>query len=316
MGFRVVQGGLLTTVQDSGRTGFQSQGFSVGGVMDTRAFRIANILAGNAENEAALEFALTGPELEFTSPAVIAVTGGDYMPEISGKAVPMYAALRVGPGDVLKFGGARRGNWGYIAFSGGLKVPEVMGSFSTSLRCGIGGFQGRKLRTGDELATRTDRSSPPFLRFRKIPVPEEDSGEIRVVMGPQDGMFTSLGIETFLNSEYTVTAGMDRMGYRLEGPAVELKNTADIISDGIALGAIQISSAGKPIVLMADRQTTGGYAKIATVISVDLPRLVQKRPDQMIRFRAVSVQEAQKLVLREARELVWLRKTLWLPRKV
>lgn len=315
MGFRVLKGGLLTTVQDGGRTGYQSQGFSVGGAMDLRAFRTANLLLDNPENAAALEITLLGPELEFTSPTYIAVTGGDFSPTLNGNPVPMYAALRIRKGDVLKFGGARTGTRGYIAFSGGLDVPVVMGSRSTSLTGRIGGFQGRKLQAGDELNERTPRRFLPFLRSRRLSPPDSaaDDGVLRVIPGPQDDLFTREGMETFLSAEYTVTGESDRMGCRLDGPAVTAKGATDILSDGTAFGAVQVPSSGKPIVLLADRQTAGGYAKIATVISVDIPRLVQKRMDDKIRFSAVTVQEAQALLLREERGFRRMKKQIHNP---
>ena len=315
MGFRVLKGGLLTTVQDAGRTGYQSQGFSVGGAMDLRAFRTANLLLDNPENAAVLEITLLGPELEFTSPTYIAVTGGDFSPTLNGNPVPMYAALRIRKGDVLKFGGARTGTRGYIAFSGGLDVPVVMGSRSTSLTGRIGGFQGRKLQAGDELNERLPRRFLPFLRSRQLspPDPAADNGVLRVIPGPQDDLFTREGMETFLSAEYTVTGESDRMGCRLDGPAVTAKGATDILSDGTAFGAVQVPSSGKPIVLLADRQTAGGYAKIATVISVDIPRLVQKRMDEKIRFSAVTVQEAQALLLREERSFRQMKKQIHNP---
>ena len=315
MGFRVLKGGLLTTVQDLGRTGYQSQGFSVGGVMDTRAFRLANLLLDNPENEAVLEITLLGPELEFTAPTVIAVTGGDFSPALNGRPVPMYTALYIRKGDVLRFGGARTGTRGCIAFSGGLDVPVVMGSRSTSLKCRVGGFQGRRLEAGDVIEERRRRTRLSCFASRKLAPPPyaEDDGVLRVVMGPQDDRFTRQGVEAFLGCEYTVTGESDRMGCRLEGPEITPKETSDILSDGIAFGAVQVSSAGKPIVLLADRQTTGGYAKIATVISADLPRLVQKRMDQKVRFRAVTVQEAREACLREAEEIERLRKQIHTP---
>ena len=224
----------------------------------------------------------------------------------------MYAALRIRKGDVLSFGGARTGTRGYIAFAGGLDVPVVMGSRSTHLRSRVGGFHGRKLAAGDLVELRAGRARLPFLRARRLPSPdyEKDDGVLRVVPGPQDGLFTREGLETFLRSEYTVTAESDRMGCRLDGPAVAAAGGTDILSDGTVFGAVQVPPSGKPIVLLADRQTAGGYAKIAAVITADLPRLVQKRPDQKIRFRAVTVEQAQELLLREGRELDRLRRRL------
>ena len=317
MGFRVLKGGMLTTVQDFGRNGYQSQGFSVGGALDVRSFKIANMLLDNPENEAVLEITLIGPELEFTADTIIAITGGDFSPRINGEPVNMYSAIYVKKGDVLKFGSARTGTRCYVAFSGYLDIPVVMGSRCTSLKSKIGGFKGRKLEAGDYVGERIKRRYLPFFLSRKLTPPDYDGddGVLRVVMGPQDGLFSKQGVETFLSSEYTVTGEFDRMGCRLDGPIIAPKKTSDIISDGIALGAIQVPSAGKPIILLADRQTTGGYAKIATIISADIPRLVQKKTDQKVRFQAVTVQEAQKIFHQEIRELEHMRKEIHTPCK-
>jgi biotin-dependent carboxylase-like uncharacterized protein len=307
----------MTTVQDLGRTGYQSQGFSVAGVMDVRSFKIANLLLDNPENEAVLEFTLIGPVLEFTAETIIAITGGDFQPTVNGEPVPMYTALYMNKGDILKFGSARTGSRGYVAFSGYLSVPVVMGSRCTNMKSSLGGFKGRKLQEGDYISFRTKRRYLPFFLSRKLDINEFErmEAELRVVMGPQDDLFTKQGIETFLNNEYMVTSDFDRMGCRLEGPFIATKEGADIISDGIAFGAIQVPAHGKPIILLSDRQTTGGYAKIATVASVDIPKLVQRRIDDKVRFRAITVQEAQQLYLDEMKELDAMRAIIHQPCK-
>lgn len=320
MGIRVLKGGMLTTVQDLGRTGYQSQGFSVAGVMDVRSFRIANLLLDNPENEPVLEFTLIGPTLEFTSATIIAITGGDFQPTVNEEPVPMYTALYMNKGDILKFKSARTGSRGYIAFSSYLEVPVVMGSRCTNLKSKIGGFKGRKLQEGDYMNFRIKRRYLPFFLSRKLELDdvnefEKDETVLRVVMGPQDDRFSKQGIETFLNSEYTVTSDFDRMGCRLEGPYIAAKESSDIISDGIAFGSIQVPAHGKPIILLADRQTTGGYAKIATVASVDIPKLVQRKTDHKIRFQPITVQEAQELYKKELKELDQMRKIIHKPCK-
>ena len=317
MGIRILKGGMLTTVQDLGRTGYQSQGFSVAGVMDVRSFKIANLLLDNPENEAVLEFTLIGPTLEFTSSTIIAITGGDFQPVLNGEPVEMYRALYINKGDILKFGSARTGSRGYIAFSSYLNIPVVMGSRCTNLKSSLGGFKGRKLQAGDYIGFRIKRRYLPFFLSRKLEPDHFDDvqAELRVVMGPQDDLFSRQGLETFLTQEYTVTSDFDRMGCRLEGPFIAPKKGSDIISDGIAFGSIQVPAHGKPIILLADRQTTGGYGKIATVASVDIPKLVQRKTDHKIRFRAISVEEAQELYLNEIRELDAMRKTIHVPCK-
>ena len=317
MGIRILKGGMYTTVQDLGRTGYQSQGFPVAGVMDVRSFKIANLLLDNPENEAVLEFTLIGPTLEFTSATIVAITGGDFQPEVNGEPAPMYTALYMNKGDILKFKSARTGSRGYIAFSSYLDIPVVMGSRCTNTKSGIGGFKGRKLQAGDYINFRIKRRYLPFFLSRKLELDEfdQEEAEIRVIMGPQDDMFSRQGIETFLNSEYTVTSDFDRMGCRLEGPFIAQKETSDIISDGTVFGSVQVPSHGKPIILLADRQTTGGYAKIATVASVDIPKVVQRKTDHKIRFRAITVEEAQELYLQEVQELDGMRRIIHQPCK-
>ena len=315
MGIRVLKPGMLTTVQDLGRTGYQSQGFSVAGVMDVRSFKIANLLVDNPENEPVLEFTLIGPTLEFTSDTIIAITGGDFNPTINGEPAPMYTAIYMHKGDILKFGSAVTGSRGYISFSSYLKVPTVMGSRCTNMKSSIGGFKGRKLQADDYIMFRIKRRYLPFFLSRTLKPDEMDQEQVtlRVVMGPQDDMFTKQGIQTFLNSAYTVTNEFDRMGCRLDGPFIASKSGSDIISDGICFGSVQVPSHGKPIILLADRQTTGGYAKIATVASVDIPKLVQRKTDNKVRFKAITVYEAQKLLLDEMAEFDEMRKTIHRP---
>jgi len=315
MGIRVLKAGMLTTVQDLGRTGYQSQGFSVAGVMDVRSFKIANLLLDNPENEAVLEFTLIGPTLQFTSETIIAITGGDFTPTINGEAVPMYEAVYVNRGDILKFASARTGSRGYIAFSSYLDIPVVMGSRCTNLKSRIGGYKGRKLKDEDYIGFRIKRRYLPYFLSRRLK-PDDFSAEtetLRVVLGPQDELFTKQGMDAFLSQEYTVTSDFDRMGCRLEGAFIAQKDHADMISDGIAYGSVQVPSHGKPIILLSDRQTTGGYPKIATVASVDIPKLVQRKTDHKIRFRAISVQEAQKLYLEEERAYEKMRSEIHVP---
>lgn len=295
MSITVLNPGLLTTVQDLGRMGYQQFGVSVSGVMDPRAAAIGNILVGNPQGEAVLECTLMGPQLKFETDEVIAVTGGDLSPTLDGQPVPAYAALVVKAGQTLRFGAPKAGCRAYIAFAGGLDIPLVMGSRSTYMKAAIGGFEGRKLQKGDVLGLRAPVAGYANLHQRAI-APEfvpRPVYTLRVVLGPQDDAFTPEGVATFLGSEYTVTNEFDRMGCRMDGPAIQHKNGGDIISDGIAFGAIQVPGSGKPILMGADRQTTGGYTKIATVISADFRLLAQLKAGDKVRFEAVSVQAAQ-----------------------
>ncbi|MGI6045645.1 MAG: biotin-dependent carboxyltransferase family protein [Eggerthellaceae bacterium] len=308
MGFTANKPGISTTIQDLGRHGYMGSGFSPSGVMDTRAFFIANILVDNPLNTPVLEFCLTGPTLRFTTNTFIAITGGNFHPKLDGKAIPMYKAIPVKRSSVLSFTASSQGVFGYLAIAGGsIEMPEVMGSYSTNLKCGIGGWKGRALSTGDYLPFVTKNVDYlPNLSSHFLEGEDEYYGYneeellLRVVLGPQDNLFTQKGIDTFLSEPYTTTNQCDRMGYRLDGPSIETKHGSDIISDGIAFGAIQVPSHGRPIIMLADRQTTGGYTKIGTVASVDTPKLVQCAPGRKIRFTSISVQEAQRLYREES----------------
>lgn len=305
MGIKFANGGFITTVQDLGRTGYQEFGVPAAGVMDPLSFRKANILVGNDENEAALEVTLMGPMFTFTSDNIIAVTGGDLGAKLNGKPLPMYQAVLAKAGDTVSFMGIKSGSRAYVAFAGGLDVPAVMGSKSTHMKSSLGGFQGRKLGPGDEIEFSAPKTSLPNMNKRILPA-DDFSGTsctLRVILGPQDDCFTEAGIKTFLNASYTLTNEADRMGLRFEGEKIEHKNGGDIITDGISFGAVQVPSHGQPIVMMADHQTTGGYTKIAGVISVDLPKAAQLKPGCKVSFQAVSVEEAQDAYVKELENL-------------
>lgn len=294
MKLTILSPGPLTTVQDSGRFGALGKGFSPGGAMDMDAMTVANLLVGNAPGVGVLEMTMLGITARFDCESAIALTGADMSARLNDRPIARYASVAVHPGDVLTMGAASRGMRAYLAVTGGFDLPLVMGSVSTNLKCALGGFQGRKLKTGDELPL--NQSGAPFLP-RQVSPPEDypDCISLRVLLGPQDDAFTQKGIDTFLGCEYTVTDKADRMGIRLSGEIIESKNGVDILSDGIAAGSVQIPASGTPIIMMADRQTTGGYAKIATVISADLSRAAQARPGTRIRFARVTEAEAIRL---------------------
>lgn len=295
MSIQVMTPGALTTVQDLGRSGYQAFGVPVSGVMDPRGMRLANILCDNPENEAVLECTLLGPALKFTADNVIALTGGDLGATLDGQPLVPYAAYAVKAGQTLRFTAPRTGCRAYLAFHGGLDIPLVMGSRSTYLKAKLGGFSGRKLEKGDELRFRAPAATIPNLDARRF-TPEfvpRDVYTLRVLLGPQDDAFSEEGLQTFLSETYTVTPEFDRMGCRLNGAAIVHKSSADIISDGIAFGAIQVPAAGTPIIMLADRQTTGGYTKIATVISADFRLLAQLKANDRVRFAKVSIAAAQ-----------------------
>lgn len=301
MGIKFANGGFLTTIQDAGRTGFQESGVPVTGVMDTRSYKLANILVGNDETEAVLEVTLMGPMFEFTTDTIIAVTGGDLGPKLNGKDVPMYQAVHVKKGDSMSFMGIKSGSRAYVAFAGGLDIPLIMGSRSTHLKSKLGGLDGRKIGAGDEIGCLAPRTELPNFSVRRVEAEDFTASHVvlRVVMGPQDDCFTDKGIATFLEHDYTLTNEADRMGLRFEGELIEHKNGGDIITDGISFGAVQVPSHGQPILMMADHQTTGGYTKIASVISVDLPKAAQMKPGVKVRFEKITVEEAQELYVKE-----------------
>ena len=309
--------GLLTSVQDGGRIGYQQFGVSVSGVMDPRAMKIANILVGNEENEAVLECTMLGPQLRFDADNVVAITGGDLGPTLDHQPVENYAAFIVRAGQTLRFTALRSGCRAYIAFAGGLDVPLVMGSRSTYMKAGIGGVGGRKLQKDDVIGFRAPNPDVCNLAQRRVApeVAPQREFTVRVLLGPQDDLFTDDGIRTFLSRTYTVTNEFDRMGCRMDGPIIEHKNGGDIISDGIAFGAIQVPGGGKPIIMLADRQTTGGYTKIANVITVDYPIIGQLKGGDTVRFVETSIEAAQEELLAERAALTVLKTALGPARK-
>ena len=312
MSITVLHPGMLTTIQDQGRIGYQQFGVPVSGTVDPRSAAVANILVGNEESEAVLECTVMGPQLRFDEPVVIAIAGADLGPTLDGVPMDNYRAVRVGAGQVLRFTGPRCGCRAFIAIAGGLDVPEVMGSRSTYMKAKIGGLKGRKLEKEDVLDLRAPGKEPKKLEARSIAPEFRGRAEytLRVVLGPQDDAFTAAGIETFLTGVYTVTAEFDRMGCRMEGPEIAHETSGDIISDGIAFGAIQVPSSGQPIVMLADRQTTGGYTKIANVISADFRVLGQLKSGDKVRFEKVSLFAAQKALLAQRASLRLLRHVL------
>jgi antagonist of KipI len=311
--FRVVKPGLLTSVQDLGRFGFQRFGVPVSGVMDKYAFACANVLVGNAANDACLEVTLLGPELEVLDPAQVAVAGADFSVLVNGEIMPMWETLNVKKGDVIAFSGsAGCGCRAYLAVRGGIDVPVVLGSRSTYVRGSFGGYEGRGLRAGDVLRA---LAPPRLLKERRVLPAElvpryEDEFVVDVVLGPQEDMFTSEGVETFLSHTYTLTTESDRMGYRLDGAIVKHKDATEIVTDALTPGAVQVPGSGKPIVLMADAQTTGGYPKIATVTTPGISRLGQANPNDKIRFSRVSLTEAQEHYLGFYTSLIQVEKKL------
>ena len=292
---KILDAGLLTTVQDLGRYGFQRYGVSASGVMDEYSAKIANKLVGNKVGEAVLETTLKGVQIEFLQNTAVAITGGNCDVTLNGTKIELWQSYLVNRGDILKMGICRSGLRNYLAFAGGIDVPIIMNSKSTNLKAKVGGFNGRKLMTGDVLSVGVGSLEAPLtLNKHYIPTYSKDI-KVGVILGQQDDYFTEAGIKTFLNETYTVTQESDRMGIRLSsisGAIIEHKNGADIISDGITFGAIQVPGSGQPIVMMADRQTTGGYTKIGNVISSDLAKLAQATPGTKVKFVEYTLEQA------------------------
>lgn len=306
MGILIQKGGPLTTVQDTGRVGYQDMGFAESGAMDKRALKLANLLLGNGEKDAALEVTMMGPSFVFEEANCFVLTGADMGAKLNGAPLEMDRVYAARAGDKVEFPPARprQGLRSYIGFAGGLDLPLLMGSRSTYLKGKMGGLEGRGLKAGDRIGFLAPKATLPNLEKRRAPQDFEAvySGRqttLRVVLGPQDDCFSQEGIWEFIAREYTVTPNSDRMGIRLEGPAIEHCAKADIISDGIACGAIQVPKDGKPIIMMADRQSTGGYTKIANVITADLPKAAQRMIGDRVRFEVVTVQQAQQLLRQE-----------------
>lgn len=292
----VLKSGLATTIQDLGRPGYQRFGIVVSGAMDDYSLQVANVLAGNERNTAAIEVALMGPKLGFVEDTVIAIGGADLTPRLDGEEIPMWKRVFVKKDQILSFGQPKNGVYAYIAVAGGIDVPPVMGSKATYTKAEMGGLDGRSLTEGDLLYSKENRSLKTRFRLSPELIPEFSSErKARVIVGPDEKAFDEESIACFLSETYQVTPQSDRMGARLKGTQLVTKNGADIISAAVLPGTIQVPADGQPIILLADRQTTGGYTRIATVISTDLSYVAQTLPGQALRFESVTVEEAQRV---------------------
>lgn len=299
-----LNGGILTTVQDDGRRAFQRYGMSVAGAMDKFSFVLSNVIVGNRKrNTAVLEVTYAGPHIQFHRTNIFAVCGADFSATLDGVPIENNRAYIASEGSILRMGAAKNGCRGYIAFHGGLDIDKVMGSRSTFIKGQIGGLEGRAVKKGDRIGFVDPSTALPNLEYRffghDFGMHPSCNQVIRVIEGPQADYFSPVGMARFLSSEYEVTHESDRMGYRLAGEPISHAHgkNGDIISDGIPLGAIQVPK-DQPIIMMADRQTTGGYTKIASVISADLPYVAQLRAGDKIHFKMVSIEEAQDLYIK------------------
>jgi biotin-dependent carboxylase-like uncharacterized protein len=297
----VLDPGMLTTVQDLGRTGYRAYGVSSSGAMDRMALTVANLLAGNTTSEAALEMTLRGARLRFARPAFAAICGAEMQVRLNGERITNWSSFAIPADSELNFDHAASGCRAYLALHGGIQVPAVMGSRSTYLRAQIGGLDGRMLRAGDVLPMREAMLSRQSLALPPEMIPSYTPEiTLRVMLGPQDDLFTAEGIAIFLGQAYKVTHRNDRMGYVLDGPKITHTSVADIVSDALCPGSVQVPGSGIPIVMGSDCQTTGGYAKIATVIGPDLMRLAQSKAGDNIHFHSCPDDEAVQ-ALREER---------------
>jgi len=297
--FQVLKPGFFTTIQDRGRYGYLKYGVPISGAMDTFSLIAGNLLVGNDPNDACLEITLIGPELEALTKTQIAVTGGTVSVKINDKQAPMWQTIEIQKGDIVTFGKTENGCRAYLSIRGGINSPLVLGSRSTYIRGGFGGINGRQLKAEDII----EGFESPLLKFRyALPnelIPKYNGQfDAQVIMGPQADMFSKNGISTFLSNPYKVTSEADRMGYRLEGAKIEYTAKTEIVSDALLPGAIQVPKNGKPILIMRDAQTTGGYPKIAVVITPDLSLLGQAKPNDTIRFRKISTKQAHEKNLR------------------
>ncbi|MEW6285227.1 MAG: biotin-dependent carboxyltransferase family protein [Chloroflexota bacterium] len=299
MSLEILEVNGLATIQDAGRTGWRKFGVPASGPMDWFAFRAANRLAGNDLNAAALEIGMGGIVLRALRDCVIAVAGVGYSLSVYIWDFPLWSSYYVRGGWTVRLDKLDSGMWAYLAVSGGVQTPPVLGSASTYLRGPFGGFDGRRLQTGDVLKCGAPSRPLTDLAARTLPAEARpaysDTPTLDVIMGPQDKYFTDESTAAFLAHDYTVSPTSDRMGCRLEGPALTHRGGTELLSEGMTMGAIQVPAGGQPIIMMADCPTTGGYPKIGTVISADLPLLAQCVPGRSkIRFRRTTVAKAQK----------------------
>jgi antagonist of KipI len=323
---RIAGAGLQTTVQDLGRPDHQRDGVPGGGAMDRSALRVGNALVGNDDGAAALEATLIGPAIAFDDPTLIAITGGNLDPTIDGEPAPMWRAMCVPRGATLRFGRPKVGCRAYVAIAGGVDVPLIFGSRSTYLRAQFGGHEGRALRVSDVLRTR--EPAPIAEQIAALVRAGHDEGAVavaswsaghtlrmryssdpvvRLIAGAHAELLAAPSRTKLFSASFTVSSSSDRMGYRLEGVELPLRNPVELLSEGVAFGTMQLPPDGMPIILMADRQTTGGYPRIGEVASVDLPLVAQLKPGDRLRFRPVSVDEAQQAYLLHEQDLAQAR---------
>lgn len=322
----ILKPGLFTSIQDLGRYGFQKYGVITSGAMDQAAHRIANILVGNPENASTLEVTLIGPKIEFNQTCLIAICGGEAAPTLDGVPIKCWRPIVVTQGSSLEFGPLQLGCRAYIAVAGGFRIPIVLNSKSTYFRAKLGGYKGRCLQAGDQIpidplselsqriiekltgkqSTKAFQEANWLINSALIPAYREHP-TLRVMKGRQFHLFDKISQSRLFNSSFTITPQSDRMGYRLNGPGLLLEEPQEMISESVSFGTIQVPADGYPIILLADRQTTGGYPKIAQIAAVDLPLIAQAKPGATVRFIEINQAQAQLLFLQYERKIAELK---------
>lgn len=314
MGIKVLKGGLLSTIQDTGRFGYRKEGIILCGAMDTLALRTGNLLVGNSEDEAGIECTLLGPRILFESDQLIALSGADLSAAIDDIPLKMWRPVLVRKGSVLSFGASVTGCRSYLTVAGGFAVPKVLGSRSTYLRAGFGGWKGRALQAGDYIPFR-ERYQETLHNFNwscdlSNFYPDLNDHVIRVIKGPEHELFSANSLQAFFGQEFQLSNESDRMGYRLKGAALNLETPQEMISSAVTFGTVQVTSNGDSIVLMADHQTTGGYPRIAQVATADFSKLAQLQTGQKIRFEFITLAQAHAALLHQERQFKQLQQTL------
>ena len=311
MSITVLRAGTLTTLQDRGRSGWAALGVGAGGPMDDVAFRLANALVGNRADAVALELTWSGPRLHFGRDALVALTGADCDARIADRALPGWRAVRIGAGSELDCGRMRRGARAYLAIAGGIDAPRMLGSAATDLNAGIGALGGRALHVGDVLDVAADTARAPARTraWSLDPQPWFDlhaDAPIRLLRGSHAGLLDASSQADLFGTPFRIHADSNRVGLRLDGATLSFESPCETISEPVARGTVQLPPAGRPIVLMAEHPTTGGYPRIGQVAAIDLPRLAQRRPGDEVRFREVDLDEAQSRYLARERALARL----------
>jgi len=329
MSIRILRSGLLSTIQDLGRYGFQKYGVIVSGAMDSFALRIANLLVGNHENSPAIEMTLIGSTILFKEDSLIAICGAHLSPTINGQAIPQWRPVYVKKNAILKFGQYMKGCRAYLAVAGSFDLPKIMGSQSTYLRANMGGFAGRSLKENDvlnftvpsqqainlmqqlsiQIGKRQFTATKWFIGGSILPT-YQNNPIIRIITGSQFAYLTEESKQKLFTKNFKITTQSDRMGYRLEGAKLKTSEHLEMISEAVSTGTIQVPPDGNPIILLSDRQTTGGYPKIAQVAAIDLPVVAQAKPGEKIHFQEISLEKAQELYLRREKEIEQLKQAI------